>query len=201
MICLTHISTKDALTFGLTVWGLVIATRGLSTWKKQTKGVKEFEASYNLNYSILKLRNAIKSVRNPAIWPSESRKADLFFKEKYPDRIDEAESHKKSTAYVYEMRWEEISEAYTEMESHLLAIEVLWGSDILKKVKPLKEKVSRLNMNLRHYFDPNMRELKKAEEIDNIVYDMGHDENEDAFSQEVTAAIKEITDYIKEKME
>lgn len=191
---------KDIITFGLTVWGLVIASQGLSTWKKQTRGVKDFEASYNLNYSILKLRNAIKSVRNPAIWPSESRKAIEYFKEKYPDRFDSQNLDKNSTAYVYEMRWEEISVAYTEMESHLLAAEVLWGPEILNKIKPLKEKVNKLNVRLRHYFDPNLREVSNWDDLQNTIYDQGDGNSDDPFSQEVNKAIEGISVYIKEKL-
>ena len=64
---------KGLITTGLTIWGLVIAMRGLATWRKQIKGTKEFDVAYNLNYSVLKLRDAIKHVRNPAIWPSENK--------------------------------------------------------------------------------------------------------------------------------
>ena len=67
--------------------GLVIAGFGLATWKKQIKGSKEFEAVHNLHFAMLKLREAIKHVRNPAIWPSESQRAVKFIKERSPEKI------------------------------------------------------------------------------------------------------------------
>ena len=137
----TYLFIKDLITFVLTIAGIIIASKGLSTWKKQIKWNKENEISYNLNYSILKLRDAIKHVRNPAIWNSENYKAIQYFKNKYPNRKDDENLEKNSSIYVYEMRWEEITNAYTEMESHLLAVEVLWGSEILNKIKPLRKKV------------------------------------------------------------
>src|ERR1035437_9099217 len=142
---------RDVITYALTFWGLIIATKGLVTWRKQIKGTKEFETAYNLNYSVLKLRDAIKHVRNPAIWPSESYKAIQYYKAKYSDKpIEDVE--KNSQGYVYEMRWEEIVSAFTEIESHLLAAEVLWGIEILSLIKPLNKKINELNIGLKQYF-------------------------------------------------
>lgn len=118
-----YIFIKDLATVILTIWGLIIAGRGLATWRKQIKGTKEFETGYNLHYAVLKLRDAIKHVRNPAIWPSENSKAIQYSKAKYPNK-SETDIEKDSHAYVYEMRWEEITLASTEAESHLLASEV-----------------------------------------------------------------------------
>lgn len=191
---------KDILTSILTIWGLVIASKGLSTWKKQIKGSKYFETSYNLNYSVLKLRAAIKSVRNPAIWPAETYAASKYFKNKYPDKVEAGDSNPNSNGYVYEMRWEEISTAYTELESHLLAAELLWGREILEKIKPLRKKVSKLNISLKHYFDPNLRELKNREELFDIIYDQSSEDEEDKFSKEVSFAVQEISSYLKAKI-
>lgn len=193
------ISIKDFVTFILTVSGLIIAGMGLSTWRKQIKGVKEFETSYNLHYSLLRLRNAIKHVRNPAIWGAENYKAIQYFKNKYPDRIDDKGLEKNSDVYVYEMRWEEITEAYTEMESHLLAAEVLWGSEVLDKIMPLKKKVVELNISLKQYLDPRFR-TDTHKNLSDIIYDQGDEKDQDAFSKEIAKAIEGIADYIKQKM-
>ena len=190
---------KDIITFGFTIWGLVIASEGLSVWKKQTRGVKDFDTAYSLNYSVLKLRNAIKSVRNPAIWPSESNRAVEYFKKKYHDRVDEPDVAKKTTAYVYEMRWEEITAAYTEMESHLIAAEVLWGPEIKLKIKPLMDLVGKLNIRLRHYHDSNLRAASKWEDLHDTVFDQSDGVTEDAFGQQVATAIDDISEYIKKQ--
>lgn len=193
-----YLFVKDIITFIFTVIGLVIAGLGLATWKKQIKGSKEFDTAYNLHYSILKLREAIKHVRNPMIWPSESRRAVEFSKNKYPDKSAE-EIEKNSHSFVYEMRWEKIIAVSTEMESHLLAAEVIWGSEILTLIKPLNQKIVELNIDLQQYFQPDLR-TKDLAKIREIVYDGSSPVEKDNFSKKVDEIIDEITNYIKGKI-
>ena len=194
-----YLLIKDIITFLFTSAGLIIASTGLATWKKQMKGTKEFDTAYNLNYAVLRLRDAIKSVRNPAIWPSESHRAIEYLKSKYPEKsIKELE--KDSHAAVYEIRWEEITKASTEMESYLLAAEVLWKSDILELIKPLNEKINELNIALIRNFEPELRSGDLIE-IRNVIYNKGDGSTgEDAFSQEVNKLVKDIADYLQSKM-
>ena len=50
------------------------------------------------------------------------------------------------------MRWDKIVNAYTEIESHQLAAEVLWGTEITKKMKLLNEKVTKLELLLNNIY-------------------------------------------------
>lgn len=194
-----YLLIKDILTFLFTGAGLIIAGMGLATWKKQMKGAKDFDAAYNLNYAVLKLRDAIKYVRNPAIWPSESRQAIQYLKSKYPGKSDE-ELERDCHAAVYEMRWEKITTASTEMESYLLAAEILWKQDILNLIKPITVKVNDLNIAIRRNFQSESRS-DDFMDIHNVIYDKGDgSKSEDAFSQEVNKAIGEIADYLQSKM-
>jgi hypothetical protein len=193
-----YILIKDVITFFITITGLVIAGMGLATWKKQIKGVKEFETAYNLHYSILKLRNSIKHVRNPAIWPSETQRATEYAKAKYPDKSGE-ELISSSSPYVYEMRWEEIVVSSTEMESHLLAAEVLWGPEILNLIKPLNKKITELNICLKQYFQPEFR-TQELKELRKVIYDMSGEDAKDEFSLKIEEAIGVIVEYIKGKI-
>ena len=193
-----YLITKDVLTVLFTLTGLVIAGLGLATWKKQIKGSKEFEASHNLHFAILKLREAIKHVRNPAIWPSESQRAVKFIKERNPEKSDE-ELKKNENAYDYEMRWQKITDAYTEAESYLLAAEALWGHEIMDLTKPLNKKVRELNINLNQNFAPEMR-TKDLMAIHDVIYDKSSEAEQDAFSAEVSKYIDAIADYLREKI-
>ena len=190
---------KDIVAFLFTAVGLYIAFEGLLTWKKQMKGTKYFEVAYNLNYSVLKLREAIKQVRHPAIWPSESVRAVKFAREKYPDKSN-SELEKDSHGYVYEMRWEQISNSSIEMESHLLAAEVLWGKEVLELVKPLNQKISELNVSLKKTFqhvpEKNSQDYARR---DQIIYG-GLDDEDNIFNQELKVIISNIEKYLKEKM-
>jgi len=193
-----YLITKDVLTALFTLAGLIIAGLGLATWKKQIKGSKEFEAAHNLHFAMLKLREAIKHVRNPAIWPSESQRAVKFIKEKNPEKSDE-ELKKNEHAYVYEMRWQKITDAYTEAESHLLTAEALWGHEIMDLTKPLNKKVRELNINLNQNFAPEMR-TKDLMAIHDVIYDKSSETEQDAFSAEVSKYIDAIADYLRKKI-
>lgn len=189
---------KDTLTFVLTISGAVIASVGLATWKKQIKGTKAFDTAYNLNYSILKLREAIKDVRNPAIWPNESSKAKQYIKEKHPEKTEE-DLVNEAHINVYEMRWDKIINASIEMESHLLAAEVLWDSEILDLVIPLRKKVNELNIAIRQHFYPELR-TKDPSIIFNTVYDQSIEKEEDEFSKDISKIINNVNNYLKEKI-
>lgn len=189
---------KDVVTLAMTGFGLWIAYQGLTTWKAQAKGVKEFETAYNLRYSVLKVREGIKSVRHPAIWPSEDLEAKKHVTKKYEGTEVEIEKViDKSHAYVYEMRWEKITNASTEMESHLLAAELLWGSEILELTKELNQQITRLSIAVKQYFDSSYR-TKPYEEIEAIVH-RNMDES-DNFSKEVQGSVDKILNYIESKV-
>lgn len=190
---------KDLVTFCLTIWGLIVATKGLATWKEQTKGIKQFETAHNLHFAVLKVREAIKHVRNPFIGLSESQRAVKFIRGEYPEKSDE-EVKKDEHAAVYEVRWKKISDSYTEAESHLLAAEVLWGPEIVNLIKPLSKKVNELNINLKQNFSPPELRAKKMTDIHDIIYDASTEIGQDQFSKEVSGYINSITEYLKDKI-
>lgn len=192
-----YLIIKDILTLILTITGLVIAGVGLFTWKKQIKGTKEFDTAYSLNYSVLKLREAIKNVRNPAIWLPETDRAKKYTKERNPERTNdfiESNSH----VLVYEMRWEEIIKASTEIESHLLAAELLWGKEIVNLIRPLNTKVTELNIALRQNFNPDLRTKNQLESYD-VIYNSSSENEDDKFSKEINTIINNVSTFLKKK--
>lgn len=187
---------QDLITLILTGMGLYIANGGLFTWRKQIKN----EVADNLHLSLLKLRDVIKHVRNPAIFHSEDYKAIQYAKAKYPNKPKE-EVEKNVHPYVYEMRWEEIANASTELESNLLKAEVLWGSDVKKIIKPLYRKITELNIALKQNFEPKLR-TKDFMEIHDVMYDKGDwlNDKEDEFGEEIIKVIEEVRNYINSKI-
>lgn len=186
---------KDFITPLLTIIGLYIAGEGLSTWHRQIRGSKDFNIAYDLNYAILELREAIKHVRHPAVWPSETLAAVEYAREKYPTANDE-EIRENKHSYVYEKRWEKITEALLKVEARLLAAEVLWGDEILSLVKPLKQKVTELSIALQQYFQPELRPQGRGfMDIHKIIY--GQIDEGDEFSQSIKGYMLEIHNYLK----
>ena len=196
-----YLIIKDILTFLITIAGLIIAGMGLATWKKQIHGSKQFEIAYNLHFSILNLRDAIKYVRNPAIFPNESQRAIQYSKSKHPERPPE-EIEGKPISYVYETRWEKIIDALAKLESHLLGAEVLWGGEIVDLIKPLYKKINELKIALDQYLNPDLRGSREYDEIHDIVYDQGNyfENKEDVFSKQTSDIIENIANYLKGKI-
>ncbi len=97
------------------------------------------------------------------------------------------------------MRWEEITKASTEVESHLLAAEVLWGDEITNSYKSLKNNVTTLNISLLQYLKPEFR-TKDLEVLREIVYNTSNEENKDKFSQEVECSVDVMAKILKEKI-
>lgn len=188
-------SNSDAITAISTFIIAIVAVYGIIGWKKQMKGVKEYEIAYNLHYSILKLRNAISHVRSISIWPSESYKAIKYAQTKYPDQKPE-DIEKNYQPYVYEMRWEKITNVLTEVESYLLGAEVLWGNEILDLMEPLNIKITELKIALLEKVNPTLatRDLKQ---LSKIIYESGKD---DTFNEDIKLAIQNIVEYINSKL-
>lgn len=195
-----YVFAKDLITFALGVAGLYIAGGGLFTWKNQIEYTKEHDVADNLHHSLLKLRDAIKHVRNPAIFPSESYEAAQHLRSKYPD-LSEKEIENKTYPYVYELRWKEIQNASTEVDSGLLMAEVLWGREIRKLVIPLKKKITELNIMLKQNFQPEYRAIDSMK-IHDIIYDKGNwaRDEEDPFGEDVNKAIEGVMDYINSEV-
>jgi hypothetical protein len=167
----------------------------IETGRSDIKNTKEFEVAYNLRFSVLKLRDAIRGVRNPAIWIPEFNTAKKHAKGKNPDLTDEY-LEKNSSILVYEMRWEEINKALKELEPNLLAAEVLWGPEIVGLVRGLNKKITELNIALQQNFNPDFR-TKNILELHDIIYDIGDSDN---FNTEVNEVIKKVDEYIKSKV-
>ena len=63
--------TKDVVLTIAAAAGMYVAIRGLSTWNRQLKGGVEYELTRRLLRCTYRLREAIKSVRNPVMWSNE----------------------------------------------------------------------------------------------------------------------------------
>jgi hypothetical protein len=181
---------KDIVYLVIAAAGLWVAWQGLFTWREQIKGHVEYETARRLYRAVLKLRDAMSSVRNPGIWPSESAEAEV----KYP------EEKKGTTNAVYRMRWEKMIEALSELQAEQLEGEVLWGKEIIEKIKPMRACVTKLNIAISNMFRPQEYRVGSAKDDHEIIYEARYDEqNIDAFSKEIDAAVGAIENYLKPK--
>ncbi len=184
-----YLLLKDLAYFGVALAGVIIAGKGLYTWKKQILWKVEHETARRLYKSVLKVREALGHVRNPAIWPSESAAAEA----KYP------EVGKSTTKAVYYMRWEKITEAISELDLEQIEAEVLWDNEVVEKLKPLRVCVSKLNINLSDFLRPPDQKIRSHRITEDIIYEFKVGNEKDPFSKEIDDAVTVLGDFLKPK--
>jgi len=181
---------KDIAYFLIAVAGIWVAWQGLSAWKEQLKGHVEHDTSRRLYRAVLKLRDAIGYVRNPAIWPSEFTEAET----KYP------KEGTGTTSAVYRMRWEKMIEALSDLQAEQLEGEVLWGKEVIEKLKPMRACVTKLNIFVSDLLRPVNLRIRSLKEINDVIYELRTETEIDMFSQEIDKAVDGIGDYLKPKI-
>jgi hypothetical protein len=195
--------TKDIATTLAALSAGVVAVLGLRAWKKQLKGKTEYELARRFLRAAFNVRDAIKFVRNPF---QTSGEIVHSLKESGLD-IDpnSSEFRAKSEKAIYGLRWKKLSEAMSGLEIELLEAEVSWGSEIINRVKPLRECIGKLGAKLwLHTYElehPSRSETearsKEREEVVSVIYWMSEDPKKDPFAVEVNAAIDEIADFLR----
>jgi hypothetical protein len=184
-----YLLVKDLGYFAIAVLGVIVAWRGLYTWREQIKGGVEYETARRLHKAVLKVRDAISYVRNPWIAPAEMQEAEV----KYPN------ADKTTTNAVYYVRWEKIREALTELQLEQLEAEVLCGSDVIEKLKPIRACVSKLNLYMTDFLRPRDQKIRALKDTHEIIYELRTETEADPFTMEIEDAVKHIADFLKPK--
>lgn len=169
-----------------------LAIYGVREWKRQIKGKTEYEIARRLLRSSLKLRDAIKYVRNPFIPVEEMKSAvkEQGFNEK------EYEDNNKMNLAVYSVRWKKVQEAWTNLEVDLLEAEVSWGDEPVKISRPLTTSARKLFSAIQLY----LRDKARITE-DKIIYNQGSEEEPDDFTIEVNRSIEDIRKFLKHHLD
>ena len=193
--------TKDATLAICAVVGMYVALRGLNTWNRQLKGGVEYELTRRLLRCTYKLREAIKTVRNPVMFgiempnpPEEERK-----------KMSAEEQRYYGTSQAYQRRWDKVSEARSELQTELLEAEVLWGKIIYEQFEPLFKLQQELFADVHSYLVVcNPEEHEKSREVMSeirrkrreVLYSMFGD-MPDAFSDDIEKTISDIENFLK----
>jgi hypothetical protein len=173
--------------------GLVLASIGLSTWKKQLWGKTEYEISKKLLKATYKYREAVSAVRNPFIPIQEMPNPP----KDHPASTDDKKKSFYGIAAAYENRWNKVSGVRRELEAILLEAEVIWGVGIKTKLNHLFSVEKKLFLNLRRYLDTINPEIDYKMEFDRkIIYlEMTED---DEYTKELYQAINEVEKELKQ---
>src|SRR4051812_47421939 len=115
--------SKDVVLTAVAMIGAFCAIKGLSTWNRQIKGTAEYELARRLLRCAYRLREAIKSVRNPLMlveeMPSPPNDDAPFMGNEYRRFYGLSKG--------YQNRWDKVVEVESELRAELVEAEVLWG--------------------------------------------------------------------------
>lgn len=178
-------ANSNALTTICAIIATCLAVYGLREWKRQLKGRTDYEIARRYLRASLKVRDAIKYVRNPFIPIGEMQTA---LKE-HGFNVDEYNNNQKTNRAVYSIRWKKVSDALTELEAELLEAEVSWGKDAVIAQEQLDSCVRRLLVAITMF----LRGLGD-EKQDKIIYLGGE---QDEFGIEVSSAVEKIKLFLK----
>jgi len=192
---------KDVVLTGAAVAGAWVAVRGLSTWNRQLKGGVEYDLTRRLLRTTYRLRESIKSVRNPVMWAAEMPTPTA---EERKEMSREA-IHHYGQGRAYQLRWDKVTEVRNELQTELLEGEVLWGNELHKKYEPLFKLQQELFVTIHTYLratDPARPEHSREatqqvfEKRRDVMYDLSG-ETADEFTQDLAAAIVGIESFLK----
>ena len=184
------ISLKDLATAIATCVGIYVAITGINAWKKQLRGKTDYELARKYLKAALKLRDAMKFVRNPFISIGEMESA---LKESGLEG-KEYKAHEITNRAVYSIRWNKAREAWTNLESELLDAEVSWGKEAVNAQASLSSLAKELVIGLQHFLDGNIHDAVKAAKNDSLIYNSGAEDN---FSKRAESAIEEIKNFLR----
>jgi len=176
---------RDSLLAAAAVVGAFVAIAGLRTWKKQLKIQSEYELSRRLLQGVLRIRDALQSVRNPIV--------PLAFEEKRS---------------AYEERLSRVQSALRQVEPDFLEAEVLWGEAVVEAISTLRQVYGKLIARVNEYLwvknpnpevwqtvDRNPERLRRLEEF---VFDIGRDD--DPYRNELQEAVRRFESIVRPRL-
>lgn len=177
---------KDVIIIITALVASLAAILGLSAWKKQLIGRNDYELARRYLRAVYKMRNAIRYVRNPFIPIAETTSA---LKKKGLQESDFSDKKKVDWA-VYSLRWEKISEAFSDLEIESIEGEVSWGKKLTENLENLYKLINELSININHYIDKDSN-LKVNH---SILYGL----KDDDFDKKIQTVVINIENYLRD---
>ena len=145
---------RETVVIVATSVGVVVAWRGLATWRRQLQGASNYEAARNMLRAIYRLRDTIVEVRTPVFytWELETRP--------FADRTQSLSEEEQwnDLAFAYKQRWANVAAARREWQVALLEAEVLWGDELHPAGSITQGLTTELEQKLFDGYLPRMRE-------------------------------------------
>ena len=193
----------SGLTSLATVVGVIVAYRGINTWKDQQTWKNNHDLARRMLVNLFKYREKIDNIRSPVIVPGEGD---------YPSEEDAVNMSAQQVSFAhtstaYRKRVNALRDVENQLHADCLEARAIWGDCISEKMKP----VNALKGNLLHVLglylaviDPDIneqrREILEERLVDryNVIYDDLIDD--DPFKLEMARAMDNVEDYLKLKL-
>ena len=179
----------------------LVAIEGVGQWKEQLHGKSQYALALSLQVKLLRYRDAIKGVRNPFVSAAEM----------YPEDEDadptRARDQFKGIMTAYQNRWKSVNDARAELYPDLVEAEVFWSEKIRELFDPIFSEERALFRHIKYHLEiqnPDKTDkdkeyyLKKTEEINAYLYDIGDDDN---YNKNQEALITAVKDFFKPVLE
>lgn len=185
---------SEALIALSAILGVIFGSSWLDTSKEKMKGKLDTDIARNYLRGILKLRDAVKIVRNPFI-PVEETISALKKDGLEYDKSSEIDKNRS----VYSARWNKVQEAWTNLEEILTEAEISWGEQAVKIQQDLDKHIRELRSIIWLFINFPDSYHKKGEKNDNLLYGT-HNEN-DEFAKKINTEIEKIRTFLKKYLE
>lgn len=200
-------SVKDILLSVGACVAMHVGLKGLSTWRRQLLGSAEHDVARRILRASLKMREAIRGVRSPAMWGDEMERGV----KKYGP-TDRPATQLESTRAAYALRFEKVDEARLDLDLETIEGEILWGEGIRTLTDKLHLAAGELGIALMQYLaerktpespinDRTVLERQVEEEmrIRHIVF-FGGGPDDDTLTAKITDTLKEIDTFCRPKL-
>ena len=194
-------AVKEVVVTAAAATGAIVALRGLSAWRLQLSGKTEYDVALRFLRAVYKLRDAVGLVRSPFMSAGERANAVKKTDPSGPSQ----DSLLETTAAAYDLRWKSIMEAMSDIQLVAHEAEVLWGSEAVELLEPLRKCVSELNWAVGTYLRVRSertidRDKGIYESASRIVYSMGDDPEADPFGAKLKESVTKVENFVRPRL-
>jgi hypothetical protein len=191
---------KDIVTALAAATGGIIAVLGLRVWRKQLRGKTDYELARRCLRCVYRVRDSIRIIRNPVQGSDEVVQAlkEIAQSSQVTRHVDET---LKIQQTVYNLRWQKMNEALSDLQVELLEAEVSWGTNAVVVVEPLHKCVRKLALatsrHLRRFLPHGALTPERAEELDHVIFEDISEPEHDQFFLEVKEAVDLAEEFLQ----
>ncbi|MFC1485435.1 hypothetical protein ACFL55_00195 [Candidatus Latescibacterota bacterium] len=175
---------------------VLIASKGLTTWRKELKGKSEYAKAKEVLKAVYRVRDAFGQVRNSFIYGFE-------YDEKFLDQSGHLkEEHKyEGNSQLYEDRWKYIVKAFQELEEQNLDAQVEWGSEFQNVIIPLRQCRAKLKTTIWQFLENIKEPVWDRIEINKVLYQQDENSEHGDFTREINSAVGEFENRLRPLIE